>query len=293
MTTTPTVHIQSAGLLSTLQDRGRHGWFSAGVGVSGAADRRSHALANRLVGNRDDAATIESLFGGLEFTVDTPLVVAVTGAQVSVTVDNRPVGHSSVIVLAPHQQFRLGTARTGLRSYVAVRGGFDAQPVLGSRSYDTLSGLGPPPLQNGALVPVGTLKGPSPIIDVAPVAPVTRAALVAHVILGPRCNWFTRPQQLFVGRWTVSDRSDRVGARLLRQGCAAALTRRHDRELPAEGMPLGAIQVAPSGEPVVFLADHPITGGYPVIGTVIDADIDAFAQAEPGRTVIFRSAGRR
>jgi biotin-dependent carboxylase-like uncharacterized protein len=288
MTAHRTLRVVATGPLSTLQDLGRPGWFASGVGVSGAADRGSHALANRLVGNVATAASIECLLGGLELHAASAATLAVTGAPAPITVDGTPMGHSTVIHLTAGQTLRLGMAEAGLRVYVAVRGGFDVDAVLGSRSRDTLSGIGPEPLSAGVDLAIGSESDrPSPV-DVAPVPVITTAPVIAHVMLGPREDWFADPDDLFVGRWEISEHTDRVGARLIRNPGFPSLIRLNDKELPTEGMPLGAIQVPPSGEPVVFLADHPITGGYPVIGTVVDDDLDSLAQARPGQSIIFR-----
>lgn len=284
----PRLRVIASGPSSVIQDLGRPGWFASGVGVSGAADRRSHTLANRLVGNREDAATIECLLGGLEVCALGQVIVAVTGAPAPVTVDGRPTGHAAVIVLRDGQRLRLSMADAGMRVYVAVRGGIGVPPVLGSRSRDTLSELGPDPLCPGVELPVADDRLREIDIDVAPVAAINTAPITARVIFGPRDDWFSAPGDLLIGWWEVGDSVDRIGARLHRSGHFPALRRRHGGELPSEGMPAGAIQVPPSGEPVVFLADHPITGGYPVIATVIDRDLDLLGQARPGQRIHFR-----
>ena len=221
----------------------------------------------------------------MEFS--TAAVVAVTGAPAPISLDDRPVAHASVLRPQPGQRLALGVSETGMRSYVAVRGGITVAPVLGSRSRDTLAGIGPEPLQAFDVLPVGPPPQRWPEVDVAPIAPLTDDTITARVLLGPRQDWYARPEDLFAGPWRVGTDADRVGVRLERGADRPTLTRADDAELPTEGMPLGAIQVPPSGQPVVFLADHPITGGYPVIGTVIGADIDALAQARPGRWVRF------
>ncbi|PXX60941.1 biotin-dependent carboxylase-like uncharacterized protein [Nocardia tenerifensis] len=286
-----TLRVLNAGPLSTIQDLGRPGWFSVGVGVSGAADRGSLKLANRLVGNPEDAAGIETLLGGLELVADAPVLLAVTGADAPITVDGVAQATASVLALHAGQRLKLGMAAAGLRTYVAVRGGIAVEEVLGSRSRDTLAGLGPEPLTEGAELGVGAAEGyPWPNVAVAPVRSMNTGVVTARVLLGPRDDWFTEPRSLFAGVWEMTDRADRVGVRLSRAGDEAPLTRINDKELPTEGMPLGAIQVQPSGEPVVFLADHPITGGYPVIGAVVTADVDLLAQLRPGQHVRFRPA---
>ena len=281
--------IEEVGPTATVQDLGRPGWFDSGVGPAGAADRGALRLANRLVGNPEHDAGIEVLLGGLVVRAEERTLVAVTGARAPATVDGTPVGHAGVLYLNAGQVLRLGFAQAGLRAYLGVRGGIDIAPVLGSRSYDTLSGIGPPPLRAGTRLPTGPPPLNWPNIDQAP-QPGLPDLMEVRALLGPRDDWFTDPAALFTGHWTVGQDTDRVGARLeradgpaLQQACAT--------ELPTEGVALGSVQVPPGGQPVVFLADHPITGGYPVIAVVLDADIDLFAQARPGQRIRFRCAG--
>ncbi|WP_306364540.1 biotin-dependent carboxyltransferase family protein [Nocardia sp. CC227C] len=281
------IRVERVGPLATIQDLGRPGWFGSGVGTAGAADRASLRLANRLVGNPEGAAGIEVLLGGVELRAQRHVTLAVAGAPAPAFVDDRPVGIASVLEVEEGRCLRLGLARTGLRCYVAVRGGIDVPPVLGSRSRDTMAGIGPEPLRPGDVLPVGAPPRTYPILDVAPVAPLVDDLLTVRVLLGPRDDWFTAPGDLCAGEWTVSADTDRIGARLDRH-TGPPLRRRDDRELPTEGVALGSIQVPPSGQPVVFLADHPITGGYPVIAVVADADVDAVAQARPGCRIRFR-----
>jgi len=282
------IFIERVGPLATVQDLGRQGWFDSGVGQAGAADRGSLRLANRLVGNPENFAAIEVLLGGLALRADGHLTVAVTGAPAPATVDGTPVGHASVLELDEGQVLRLGSASTGLRSYVAVRGGIDVAKVLGSRSRDTLSGIGPDPLAIGTQLPVGPPPRTLPTVEFAPV-PRRPELLTIRACPGPRADWFTDPDQLFRGSWIVSSDTDRVGARLDRL-VGPPLVRSVTRELPSEGVALGSVQVPPSGQPVVFLADHPITGGYPVIAVVLDADVDRVAQARPGEKLVFVAA---
>ncbi|MGV9415241.1 5-oxoprolinase subunit C family protein [Nocardia sp. NPDC003693] len=280
------LRVEKVGPLATVQDLGRPGWFDSGVGVAGAADRGSLRLANRLVGNPEGAAGIEVLLGGLELLAERHLTVAVTGAAAPATVDGCPVGAASVLRLEEGQRLRLGWATAGLRSYVAVRGGLAVDAVLGSRSRDTLSGLGPDPLRAGDALPIGAPPREFPIVDVAPVAPPPAGRVTVRAIPGPRADWFADPAALFRGDWSIASETDRIGARLDRR-TGPALERAQSGELPTEGMALGSVQVPPSGQPVVFLADHPITGGYPVIAVVLAADVDAVAQARPGQPLRF------
>ncbi|MDN5929581.1 MAG: biotin-dependent carboxyltransferase family protein, partial [Pseudonocardia sp.] len=195
-----------------------------------------------------------------------------------------PVGHHALATLRAGQTLRLGPPPTGLRTYLAVRGGIEVEAVLGSRGTDVLSGVGPAPLAAGDLLPIGPEPAGLPLVDVAPVALPTGDAVTLRAVLGPRADWVADPAALATTTWTASGRSDRVGMRL-----EGPPLRRLDRgELPSEGMVRGAIQVPPGGEPVLFGADHPVTGGYPVVAVVLDADMDRAAQIRPGQQVRFR-----
>jgi biotin-dependent carboxylase-like uncharacterized protein len=279
--------VLASGALATVQDLGRPGWAAIGVTRSGAADRGAHALANRLVGNRPEAATVEVTAGGLRVRADRAHLVAVTGAPAPLRVDGRPAPLDAPFTLRAGAVLTLGIPPVGLRSYLAVRGGAAVGPVLGSRSTDTLSGLGPAPLRAGDELPVGDLAGEEPVVDVAPVARPA-AQPVLRVLPGPRPDRLVPDAWALLtsARWTVGAASDRVGLRLT----GPALRRAGDGELPSEGLVPGAVQVPPDGAPVLFLADHPVTGGYPVLAVVRTADLGAVAQLRPGDTVRFRPA---
>jgi biotin-dependent carboxylase-like uncharacterized protein len=279
--------VLAAGPLATVQDLGRPGWASVGVPESGAADRAAHDLANRLVGNRPEAATVETTAGGLRLRAERTVLVAVTGAPVPVTVAGRAAPCNAPVTVPAGAELVLGAPAIGLRTYVAVRGGVDVPPVLGSRSTDRLSGLGPEPLAAGDLLAVGDLAGEEPVVDVAPVPPPAQRP-VLRVLPGPRRDWLAADawSRLVEDRWTVSADSDRVGLRLT----GPRLVRAREDELPSEGLVPGAVQVPPDGAPVLFLADHPVTGGYPVLAVVVTADLPAAAQLRPGDEVRFRPA---
>ena len=279
--------VLAPGPFSTVQDGGRAGWAAIGVPRSGAADRPAAELANRLVGNRPAAAVLEVTAGGLRIRAERAVLVAVTGAPVPVTIDGRAVSFAGPVPVPSGAVIGLGNPRTGLRSYLAVRGGIDVPPTLGSRSTDTLSGLGPAPLTTGVRLPVGTDAGEEPIVDIAPVgAPPDRPVL--RVLPGPRRDWLADDAWpvLLGAEWRVGADSDRVGLRL----AGPRLRRGRDEELPSEGLVPGAVQVPPDGAPVLFLADHPVTGGYPVLAVVVTADLGAVAQLRPGDVVRFRPA---
>lgn len=277
------LEVLAPGPLACVQDLGRPGLSHLGVSPSGAADRRAHRLANRLMANPVGAATVEITLGGFTARVVGGAVdLALTGADAAARLDGIPFGANSVQHVRDGQVVSLGTPAAGLRSYLAVRGGIAAATVLGSRSHDTLSGLGPPVLRPGDVLAVGTAGADLPVVEQAPVAPIPGGPVTLRVIGGPRQDWFADPAALLRGDWVVSDRSDRVGVRL--SGPALA-PRWPDRQLPSEGALRGAIQVPPAGRPVILGPDPPVTGGYPVIAVVVDADTDLLAQLRPGQPV--------
>ncbi len=290
------LEVLRTGPLSLFQDLGRVGLAAMGVGRSGAADRSSYLAVNALLGNDSGSAAIECVLGGLSVRAHGDVVVALGGAPVALTVDGDPADTRGPVDLRDGQVVKLGTPKRGLRSYLAVRGGFDVPAVLGSCSTDTLSKVGPAPIARGDRIGVRPGPAASPAAQPVPQEQLGADAsdpLLLRVIPGPRDDWFTAPADLGVGEWIVSPHSNRVGVRFDRapgtdQAGAPALRRKDSRELQSEGVTLGAIQVPPSGQPVLFLADHPVTGGYPVIGVVRDADVDRAAQARPGQRVRFQ-----
>lgn len=276
------VEVLDPGPLSTLQDLGRRGWAHLGVPRAGALDRGAAALARRLVGGGDQDAVVETTVGGVVLRTRQALTLAVTGARCEVRVGARAVPFGAPVTVPAGAVVSVGPAVTGVRSYVAVAGGLVVDPVLGSRSTDTLAWVGPPRLAAGQLLGVGTaglLPEPPPAVVTRPRDPVL------HLRAGPRADW------LGAGAWdaldhatyTVAADSDRVGLRL-----SGPEVRRREGELPSEGIVLGAVQLPPSGQPVVFLADHPTTGGYPVVALVADQDLDLCAQLRPGDEIRLR-----
>ena len=296
------LEILDPGMLTLLQDLGRPGYASMGVSSSGALDPVSLRAANRLVGNDSGAATLETTFGGLRLRARGEQVLAVTGAAVplSITtpaeatggVSSRSVAFGRPFSLGAGEELLLGRPAAGLRSYLAVRGGFDLEPVLGSLSTDVLAGLGPEPVTAGAVLPVGTTaRGIAAVTlpDLTGADPLDTAEVVLDVVLGPRTDWFSADAiDVLTGQnWLVSSRSNRVGLRLEGE----SLTRIVDAELPSEGTVSGAIQIPPNGQPVLFLADHPLTGGYPVIGSVATHHLPLAGQLPPGARIRFRPVG--
>ena len=268
------IEIVATGPLATVQDLGRPGYAALGVPRGGAFDRAALRLANRLVGNAEDAAGLEITLGGFAFVVRDALTLALTGAAAP------GVDWGTPISVAAGRIVRLGAPATGLRSYLAVRGGIEVPAVLGARSTDTLSGLGPPVLRTGDELPVGTASG---TVSGAAAA-AGRPAGVLDVLLGPRDDWFAPAalDRLAATDWTVRADSDRVGLRL----DGPALDRARAGELPREPTLPGAVQVPGDGRPIVFGPDAPVTGGYPVIAVLTDPD--QAAQLRPGDRVRFR-----
>lgn len=275
------------GPLTTIQDAGRPGLGHLGVAPSGFLDAPAARLANRLVGNPEEAALLETTGSGPTLRLDstTTLLIAVTGAPAPIQIDGAPADHHAQLYVHPSQKIAIGRASAGLRTYLAVRGGIATKPVLGSRSTDLLSALGSPPLGAGQRLAIGNPAAPSPAADHIPVADIDPDP-VMHIYAGPSDSWFTSAALRALVRtgWTVSPTSSRVGLRL----SGPALTRSRPGELPPEGMVTGAIQVPPDGQPVLLLADHPTTGGYPVIAVAREADLHLAAQAVPGSTLRFR-----
>ncbi|MBA3524440.1 MAG: biotin-dependent carboxyltransferase family protein [Geodermatophilaceae bacterium] len=281
------IEIVDPGPLATVQDLGRRGYVHLGVGRSGAADRPSHTLANRLVGNAEGAATVETTFGGLRLRADVDVLVAVTGATSPVLLGGTPQALNAPLRLPAGVELVLGAPERGLRGYLGVRGGVAVAPVLGSRSTDLLSGIGPAPLRTGDRLPVGRDTVADPLVDQAPVLPPALVP-VLRVLPGPHGEWFDDAAwpALLATTWTASPDSNRIAVRLR----GPALVAEVNGDPPSAPLVPGAVQVPFSARPLVFLADHPVTGGYPVLAVVVEADLPAAAQLRPGQPIRFRPA---
>ncbi|CAM3688273.1 biotin-dependent carboxyltransferase family protein [Occultella aeris] len=280
-----TLTVVAAGGLTLIEDLGRPGFAALGVSPSGAADRGALIAANRILGNEDGAAALEIAMGGLTVRAESDLLFALTGANAPTTIDGVAVPQRQVLAVAAGSVMRLGVPRWGLRTYLAVAGGLAVPEVLGSRSTDVLSGLGPAPVRSGEVLPVGRVRSALATID-ADQAPPSGPAFMLDAMPGPRRDWFTEDawRTLFERRYRVSDVGDRVGVRL--QG--ATLDRAREGELPSEGVVSGAVQVPPDGQPLIFGPDHPVTGGYPVIAVLTESARDAAGQLRPGQEIRFR-----
>jgi biotin-dependent carboxylase-like uncharacterized protein len=273
MSGAPTLRIVQVGFGTTVQDRGRTGLAHLGVPTAGPVDRRTHDAMNRLVGNPDDAATIETM-GALIVEALRPVVIATS------TDDSRQT-------LVAGTRVRVDAPAGSVWAYLAVRGGIEVDSVLRSRSHDTLGGVGPPALASDSVIAVG----PDPTTPlVAEHAPNRRTSeRRIRIWDGPQHDWFIGGTQCLVGRpWRITNELSRVGVRL-EAGEFARSTRSQGR-MGSIGLTSGAVQVTPSGEPIVMLANHPTTGGYPVIAVVDPDDLPDLAQTRPGSSVQFRRA---
>lgn len=313
------LEVTNPGLQSLIQDLGRPGFADLGVSAAGAADIRSDRQANRLVGNRPGAAVIENLLGGLELTARGDTVLALAGAELPAAVfspggvRDRPAPLNSPFVLLDGETLVLGSPFRGVRAYLAVRGGIAVAPVLGSRSTDSMSGIGPPPLAAGTRLPVGAMAdntavgsaepstlagtGPGTLGEPGTAGPPGSSGssgptALLRITAGPRQDWFgpDAAAALTGQDWLTTSQSNRIGVRLEtdpQDPAAGPLRRARGGELASEGVVPGSLQVPPAGLPVLFLADHPVTGGYPVIAAVVPADLPVAAQLPPGHRVRF------
>ncbi|WDY59936.1 5-oxoprolinase subunit B/C family protein [Pseudomonas sp. PSKL.D1] len=292
------LEIRAPGLQTLLQDLGRPGRAGQGVSASGAMDRGALRAANRAVGNEAGSACLEVLMGGLSLTCHGHTVAAVTGAtaQLEVLSANgqrlRPALYTP-FTLQDGDQLSIHAPSAGLRNYLAIRGGFNHAPVLGSLATDTLAQVGPAPLAAGDRLGFNARIGGAAVsLDEQPAfdMPCADQVITLDVVMGPRSDWFTAQAQALLAAqaWQVTPQSNRIGIRLAGE---QPLQRAIDGELPSEGTTVGAIQVPPSGQPVLFLADHPLTGGYPVIGVVAPHHLDLAGQIPVNARIRFNPLG--
>ncbi|WP_054882161.1 5-oxoprolinase/urea amidolyase family protein, partial [Pseudomonas sp. NBRC 111128] len=292
------LEILTPGLQTLLQDLGRPGRAGQGVSASGALDRGALRAANRAVGNDAGSACLEVLMGGLAFTCHGQTVAAVTGADAVVEVRSadgevlRPALYAP-FTLQDGDQVSLHAPTAGLRNYLAIRGGFTHAPVLGSLATDTLAQVGPAPLAAGDRLGVHARVGGAAVsLTEQPAFAMPRRdqVITLDVVMGPRSDWFTAEAQALLAEqvWQMTPQSNRIGIRLAGE---QPLQRAIDGELPSEGTTVGAIQVPPSGQPVLFLADRPLTGGYPVIGVVAPHHLDLAGQIPVNARIRFNPLG--
>ncbi|MGH2383193.1 MAG: biotin-dependent carboxyltransferase family protein [Candidatus Limnocylindria bacterium] len=271
------IEVVDAGVLTSVQTAdGRPGWRHIGVPVGGAVDPWSARLANRLVGNPDDAALLEVTHDGPSLRFSAASAVALTGASFDAILDGLPLPANLGRRVRPGSLLRIGIG-DGARAYLAVGGGIEVAPMLGSSSTDLRTGFGGHhgrALQAGDRLASGVSS--AVIRRWAGHAPEGRIRIVA----GPHDGG----ERLAGEEWMVGAEADRTGLRLDGPPLAA-----DPPEVASMGLPLGAIQVPPDGRPIVMLADRPVTGGYPVPACVIRADIGRVAGLRPGDPVAFAS----
>lgn len=274
---------------ATVQDHGRPGHAHLSVPPSGAFDRESHDFANRLVGNRIGAATLEMARATLQCTFDTEAIIAVTGAPTSIVIDGRQRETQRAIVVPARTPVLIATQHLGMRSYLAVRGGIATEAVLGSRSFDELSRIGTPPVETGSVLTVGSDADTTPAVarQVTPGVNLSDS-VTFHIHRGPRWSYCANPQVLLEEEYTVTGQLNRIGVRL----AGPAIEWNTTDRLASEGMITGSIQIAADGQPIIFGPDHPTTGGYPVAAVLDEREIGTLAQLAPGTTVRFTQARR-
>lgn len=284
------IRVLDPGRFTTFQDLGRYGLGHLGVPTAGAADTFSLRVANRLVGNPDSAVALEMTAQGVTLAFDSAACIAFAGAELEATLDGQPLPTHQTLTVTAGAVLRTGSIHGGLRCYLAAAGGFEQSAVLGSASSDTLAGLGPAQLTVDATLALGGRSGPPPAFYLR--APRRfGAAATLRVMAGPQEDWFTpvARRQLLEGEYRVQPQSDRTGLRL--EG--RPLERSRSDELSSMGMVAGAIQVPGSGQPIVLLANHGATGGYPVIADVISADLPLLGQLAPGAVLRFTPVDRQ
>jgi urea carboxylase len=297
---TTLMQIDQPGMFSLVQDLGRYGWQRYGVPANGAMDERAHRVANALVGNADDAATLECTLTGptLRFTRNT--MIALTGADMVVTADGKRVPLNRALMLRRGVVLAFGERRLGARSYLAVRGGIGTEPVMGSRSTyvrGSYGGVEGRALRRGDRVPVAApqeeqlalermlVQSGMPFVEAAAVSLPAVEPHAIRFMRGPQWRKFSlAARQAFMREaFTISTQSDRMGYRL--DGPELAL--KQPLEMISEACDFGTIQVPPSGNPIVLMADRQSAGGYPKIAYVISTDLPLLAQAMPGDSLQF------
>lgn len=281
------------GMLTTIQDLGRWGHQAEGVPVAGPMDAYSHRLANRLVGNDDGAAALEVTLVGPEIEFEGDAVCAVTGARFDMAVEGQALPANQAVALRSGARLRFGRRIAGARASLAVRGGIDVAPVLGSRATSLVSGiggLGGRPLAAGDLLPVGRAPAWSGPVVAGQALPLPDGGARLRAMPGPHEGMFTQPglDEFFAARFTVTARSNRMGYRLEGPPLASAA----DGEILSDATPPGSVQVPGSGQPILLMADRQTTGGYPRIATVITADLPLAGQLAPGDWIRFAPCSR-
>ena len=282
------LRIVRAGLLTTVQDLGRWGHQAAGVPVAGPMDAYSHRLANRLVGNPDEAAALEVTLVGPELEAIGEVVCALAGAEFELIAGDRAVPGGRAFVLRSGTRLRFGRRHAGARATLAVRGGVDVPPVAGSRASSLVARMGPfggRPLAPGDLLPVGPAADAGTSAHAAFSLPLPHGGARLRAIPGPQDRMFPLDalETFFTQRFIVTSRSNRMGYRL--EG--TPVIHAGGADILSEATPMGSVQVPGEGQPILLMADRQTTGGYPKIATVISADLPLAGQLAPGDWIQF------
>jgi antagonist of KipI len=313
------VHVLRGGMLTTVQDRGRWGLQALGVPVAGPMDPYSHRVANALVGNDSNAATLEVTLLGPELEFEDERLIAVAGADFQLSVNGKAAQTGTPIAIGAGARLQFGVRRRGARAYVAIAGGIATLPVFGSRATHVISGMGGfqgRPLRSGDTLPLGERVAPRTVAPrtLAPrtkhpapstVAPSTAAPgtehpapstqhptpVVVRVLPGPQLESFVSGalEALQSAPYVVGQQSDRMGFRL----DGPPLSHSRGAETISDATPLGVLQVPASGQPILLMADRQTAGGYPKIATVITADLAVAGQLGPGDRLRFVACTQR
>ncbi|KES19305.1 Allophanate hydrolase subunit 2 [Gilliamella apicola SCGC AB-598-B02] len=292
------IKVLATGLQTLFQDNGRIGQAALGISESGAMDKSALHSANRVLGNPINEVALEITQGGFKTQINRSMLIAVTGAVCDINIttllgEKYTAPMYQPILLEKGDTVELGNIKCGVRSYLAVRGGFQVSPILTSCSFDTLAQVGPPPITIGQTLAIKSTNikasvslNESPAINY----PCPGDVVVLDIVLGPRTDWFTPNaiKLLTEQLWRVTPASNRIGLRLSGD---ISLTRDKLQELPSEGTCIGAIQIPANGQPVLFLNDHPLTGGYPIIGAVCKYHLDLSGQIPINAKIKFNPVG--
>jgi biotin-dependent carboxylase-like uncharacterized protein len=285
------IRVLDPGPQTTIQDLGRPGHLREGIPPAGPVDVRAFVMANRLVGNPDNAAGFECTLMGPRFTVDQVCAIAVTGGEATVTVNDASAPQWATLVLKPGDTVRVGAARTGVRLYVALSGGVDVPAVLGSRATylrGRLGGLEGRALRRGDALRLAPHTGPRRPRRLGPAEiPALEAEPEIRVVLGPQADRFTKDglQAFLSSAYVMLPQSDRMGARL----SGARVSHEQGHDIISDGIALGSVQVPGDGQPIVMLVDRQSTGGYTKVATVGSFDIGRIGQVKPGQRLRFRA----
>lgn len=290
------IKVITPGMLSTIQDGGRKGFAAMGFNASGVMDVRSYHIANALVGNFTDEAVIEMTYLGGSFKFLESNYIAITGADMSPKLDGVPVEMYTTVFVKQDETLTFSAAKSGMRAYIAVRGGIDVPVIMGSRSTNLkckLGGLDGRPLKAGDIVPCRDVYDEfhKHLIHSVPKEDFGSDEITVRVLLGPQDDYFTDHgiKTFLNSTYTVTNESDRMGCKL----SGEKIEYKNTVDIISDGIVFGSIQIPRTGNPIIMLADRQTTGGYAKIATVISVDLPLLAQARPGTKVHFKLIDRQ